>query len=78
MATQHFDKELFLQEVSELGIGETVDFKGGLLSRTITYLGHHRFEIDQTAGDWVSTIVTMNQVIDLVYGRLDFIDLEWK
>ena len=78
MANQCNENEIFLNQVSKLGKGETIDFKGGLLSRTITNLGNMRYEIDQTAGDWVSTIVTYNQVVDLVYGRIQFLDLDWK
>jgi hypothetical protein len=74
----NIDKESFLQQVSNIGIGVTIDFKGGILCRTITKIAPNEYEIDQTAGDWVSTTVTYNQVRDLVYGVIDFIDLDWK
>lgn len=72
------EKKIFLQNVLNLHIGTTTHFKGGILTRNITYVGEDSYVIDETGGGWVSVVITLNQVVDLVYGKLEFINLDWK
>lgn len=59
-------------------IGSIQDFKFGLITYEVCKLGENLFEINDTSSGWVSTEVTLMQLIKILDGRLCMSTLNWN
>jgi hypothetical protein len=59
-------------------IGDEIEWKFGLITRTVYRKNVNIFEIDEICGQWIKAIITKKQLIDLYSGKLSLLELNWK
>jgi hypothetical protein len=65
-------------KIINLSIGESIDWKFGLITREVYRISKNKFEINETCGIWITAIVTKKQMNDLFNGSLSIRELKWN
>ena len=65
-------------EIFNLEIGNTIDWKFGLITREIYRVNKNKFEINETCGTWITANVTLNTMKQLLTGEKNILELNWK
>ena len=66
------------EQIINLSIGESIDWKFGLTTREVYRISKNKFEINETCGIWITAIVTKKQMNDLFNGSLSIRELKWN
>lgn len=66
------------QTIFDLGIGESIDWKFGMISRDVYRVSEKKFEINDTSSGWVSAYVSKKVMGELVEGKKSLLELDWK
>jgi hypothetical protein len=66
------------KQIKSLKIYGQVDWKFGLITRSVVRISEKRYEIHDTSGTWVSAIVTLPTMLKLLSGEKDLLSLNWK
>lgn len=74
--SQPFDKH-FSKSIHNLKDGETVDFKFGLITRTIQRINETLYVIHDMSDEWQTADVTIEQLDKLLNGELLLTQLDW-
>ncbi len=64
--------------IDDIKIGQQVDWKFGLITRTVYRKTPNLFEIDETSGNWYKAIVTKNRLQKVIDGKESILNLNWK
>ena len=67
-----------MTKISDIKIGEQIEWKFGLITRYVYRASEDLFEIDETCGGWISCIVDLKTMIELHKGEIDLLSLDWK
>lgn len=65
-------------EILNMPIGKQMDWKFGLVTRTVYRKSKNIYYIDDTSSGWVTATVTYDKMVDLLDGKLSMLDLNWK
>lgn len=72
------DNASIKDKIIKLPLGESIDWKFGLITRTICRVKTNRFEIEDTSSGWVSAKVNLDTMVKLTSGEIKLIELDWK
>ena len=72
------DKETLKDKIMQLPLGHSIDWKFGLITRTICRVKPNRFEIEDTSSGWVTAKVNLDTMVKLSVGEIKLIELDWK
>ena len=61
----------------DIPLHEQVDWKFGLISRSIIRQSENVFHIDETSGQWITAKVDLETMQNLMIGKLTPYDLKW-
>lgn len=66
------------QLLNAMKIGESKDWKFGLITREIYRKSEHRFEINDTSDGWQQVTVSKETMVKLLSGEKSLLTLNWK
>lgn len=72
------DNTTLKDKIMQLPLGESIDWKFGLITRTICRVKTNVFEIDDTSSGWITATVNLDTMVKLSVGEMSLIDLDWK
>jgi len=64
-------------ESLSIKIGESVNYKFGLITYDIYRVKDALYELTDTSSGWYSVRVNEQKLIDLLQGRISMLDLNW-
>lgn len=64
--------------IMDLKVGQSKDWKFGLITRHITRVGEDEYQIDDTSDGWSSAFVTGEELKQIIKGELQLLDLNWE
>jgi len=67
-----------VEQIESLKIGETQDWKFGIVTREVYRRSKNVFEIDDTSHGWLKAIVKIDVMKQLISGEKTLTDLDWK
>lgn len=62
----------------DLEIGESMDWKFGMVTRNIERISKRKYIIHDTSSGWVYADVNIKVLEKVITGELSLLDLEWK
>ena len=65
------------EQIKAMSFGAQLDIKIGLSTRTVFKLWNGMFELHDLSSGWQIAVVTRSELIDVVEGRKDLLDLDW-
>jgi len=66
------------EKILNLPIGHSIDWKFGLITRDVYRKNEKKFELTDMSSGWQNVTVTIEQMLDLIDGKLDILSLKWK
>jgi hypothetical protein len=67
-----------VEQIENLKIGETQDWKFGLVTREVYRKSKNIFEIDDTSHGWLKAVVKIDVMKKLITGEIELTSLNWK
>ena len=65
-------------QIREIEIGSQIDWKFGLITRSIYRVNQDKFEINETCETWLTSSVNLDTMIKLVKGEMSFFEIDWN
>lgn len=65
-------------EVLSINVGESIDYKFGLITYDVCRVDDNWFELTDTSSGWVTATLTRNELSYLLQGKITVIDLNWN
>jgi hypothetical protein len=66
------------EQIINLSIGKSIDWKFGLITREVYRISKNKFEINETCDKWITATVTKKQIDELFNGSLSICELNWN
>lgn len=66
-----------LDEVLNLPIGHSMDWKRGLITREIYRISETEFELTETVDGWYNAKVSLDKLVLILKGELELDTLNW-
>lgn len=63
---------------SHIPVNEQIEWKFGLITRTVKRLDKNTFIINDTSDGWMVATATLSQIRLLETGRMNLDELDWK
>lgn len=65
-------------DLNNFPVHTSQDFRFGLITREIYRHSENKFEIYDTSDGWVSCMVTLKELSQLINGEIDILNLNWE
>lgn len=66
-----------METINELLIGESVDYKFGLITYEICRVEDEVYELTDTSSGWYTATLSKRELTDLLKGELTMLELNW-
>lgn len=71
-------KKFTANDLANWKVGDTKDWKFGLITREVTKDGENKFTIDDTSSGWMSAQVDAKTLLAVTNGEMDYSELDWN
>lgn len=65
-------------EVLSINVGESIDYKFGLITYDIYKVKNGLYELTDTSSGWVNCRINEQKLTDLLQGKISMLNLNWK
>jgi hypothetical protein len=65
-------------EVLKINVGESIDYKFGLITYDIYKVKNGLYELTDTSSGWVNCRINEQKLTDLLQGKISMLNLNWK